>query len=231
MNILALDASGIYVSAAVLKDDKIVGDMAICNGLVHSSSLLPMIEQVLSLTGMRVQDMEAFAVTVGPGSFTGVRIGVCTAKGLAQNGEKPCVPVNTLEALAYTITADSSVICPIMDARREQVYTAVFDGERKQILEPQATGITELLEELKKLGRDVIFCGEGTPVFRSIIEAQLGAKAHFAPAHLNYTRAASVAQLAAKAFEKGQWVSCFELDALYLRKPQAEREYERKAAL
>lgn len=231
MNILALDSSGPYASAALLQNGKITGDMALCNGLVHSRSLLPMAEQVLHMTGVSIREIDAFAVTVGPGSFTGVRIGVCTVKGLAQKDNKPCVPVHTLEALAYNITADCKVVCPLLDARREQVYTAVYDGVQKEILLPQAMGIGELAEYLQTLKQDVVFCGDGTSVHEDFLKNTLGEKAHFAPAHLNYIRAAAVAKIGEQAMAQQKGISCFELDALYLRKPQAERKYERKSAL
>lgn len=228
MNILALDSSSTYASVAIMKDGIIAADIAVNNGLVHSRSLLPMAEYALQSIEMSIKDIDVFAVTVGPGSFTGVRIGVSTIKAMAQVNNKPCVAINTLNALAYNILSEGKITCPIMDARREQVYTAAFDSKMNCIIEPMAVGIDELLAILKTKNEYVIFCGDGVEVFQEKIMAALNTKASFAPTHLNYTRAASCAQLSIFEYEKNNALLCEELDALYLRKPQAEREYDKK---
>lgn len=231
MIILAADASSKYCSAALLKDGEITCEIAINNGLVHSKTLMPMIEQVLSFSDVKVKDVDIFAAAVGPGSFTGVRIAVSTIKALAHAANKPCAAINTLEAAYYNIVdTNDALVCPILDARRAQVYTAVYQN-RKEVLPPQALPLGELCEFLKQQESRCIFTGDGLPVHKEAIEKLMGAKAVFTEAPLMYQRAAAVAQLALRDYEKENLVTYQELSAFYLRKPQAEREYDERHKL
>lgn len=225
MLILAADTSSKYCSAAVYRDGEIVSDLSVNNGKTHSQVFMPMVEQALSLCGAELSQVDAFACTVGPGSFTGVRIAVAAVKALSQAMGKPCVAVNTLRAAAYNISDAGALVCPILDARCGQVYAAVYDGVR-EVYPVSALALEELCDYLYAEGRSVIFTGDGVSAHRERIMARLGEAARFAPPHLGYQRAAAAAVIGAEELAAGRTVGYAELEALYLRKPQAEREYE-----
>ncbi len=221
MNILAVDSCSNVATCALMKDGRLAAEVSLNDKKTHSVKLLPLIEQMLCFADTGIGGIDYFAVTVGPGSFTGQRIGIATVKGLAHASNKPCVAVSSLQALAHNLTS-SYFVCPIMDARREQVYTATFrDG---QYLEnDRAIALSELLSEQD--GKDTIFLGDGVPVFRSVIAERLGTFAHFAPAHLLHLRAGSVAELALRKIAVNDVCDVHALMPMYLRLSQAEREY------
>ncbi len=224
MKILAIDTSSIYASCALLAEGDIRSEAAVNNGLVHSRSLMPMIERCLQNADTDIGQIDVFACVAGPGSFTGIRIGVCAVKGLAQALKKPCAAVNTLDCLRQNFPF-ASTVCPIMDARRGQVYCAIYE-EKSILLNSSAMAIEDLLALLK--GKNTVFLGDGVKVYKDTIFAALKERALFAPPHLNYTRASAAAFLAMQAAEENKLVSAAALDAIYLRKPQAEREYAAK---
>lgn len=227
MHILAIDTSSQYCSVAVMRDGSIVSEVCASNGLVHSKTLMPMVETALANCSMSVGQIDLFACAYGPGSFTGVRIAVSTIKGLALPGNKPCVGVNTLQAAAAGLYCPGLQVCPVLDARREQVYTAVYkDGIA--VLAPCVIPLEELMRFLLETGTTTVFTADGLSVHAQAIQAAMGNFGQIAPVPLRYQRAAGVALEAMAAAKAGQTVSCFELDALYLRKSQAEREYEDK---
>lgn len=211
-------------TAALMDDTKLIAQTVINHDRTHSQMMMPQIEEMFRLAERDICDVDCFAAAVGPGSFTGVRIGVATVKALAQAANKPCVAVSTLHALAYNNALFSGIVCPILDARRNQVYNALFQGGRSlvRLCEDRALGIEELLEELKAEEKDVLFCGDGTLAFRSVIEEALGERAVFAPIMQNLNLAAAVAELA--LLEEGQAVSYQDLVPQYVRLSQAERE-------
>ncbi len=222
MNILCVDTSSVYASCALLKDGQIISEKTILSGLVHSKSIMPLVEQVLEGVNMDVEEVDIFSCVAGPGSFTGVRIGVCAIKGLAQAMNKPCYQVNTLDCLKENVPYFKTV-CPILDARRGQVYSAVYeDGEI--IREHDVCPLEDVLEFLKN--KKTLFLGDGVKVFKDKIISVLGENAIFACAQHNFLRAASGAYLTLKAYSENKLITYNELDAIYLRKPQAEREYE-----
>ncbi len=224
MKILAIDTSSIYASCALLAEGDIRSEAAVNNGLVHSRSLMPMIERCLQNADTDIGQIDVFACVAGPGSFTGIRIGVCAVKGLAQALKKPCAAVNTLDCLRQNFPF-ASTVCPIMDARRGQVYCAIYE-EKSILLNSSAMAIEDLLALLK--GKNTVFLGDGVKVYKDTIFAALKERALFAPPHLNYTRAAAAAFLAMQAAKENKLVPAAALDAIYLRKPQAEREYAAK---
>ena len=193
------------------------------NKFTHSQSILPMTEEAFRHTGLEVGQTDFFAVTIGPGSFTGVRIGVSTVKGLAHAAGKPCVPVDALEAMAAGLTPFHGVICPIQDARAGQVYGAAFaGGTLERMLPDEPIKLEEYLAKVSAFGRDMLFLGDGMPVHRERIAEILGEKARFAPPHLAFLRPASAAFLAWEKREEA--VEYKNLSPLYLRPPQAERQ-------
>ena len=223
MNVLAIDSSGTVASVAIMNADDLVGEFTIHNKLTHSQTLLPMIDAVFSMSGLRIQDMDAVAVSAGPGSFTGLRIGAATAKGLCQAAGLPIIPVPTLEALAFHMSDTNSLVCPIMDARRNQVYTGIYrfkDKKPHEILEQCAMSMDDLIEKINELGQSVIFVGDGIEVFKEIIQSKLTIDHSFADPEKRLQRAANVASLASR-HEK---IPAKEFAPTYLRLSQAERE-------
>lgn len=227
MKIFAVDTSSAVASAAIVDGDKLLCEFSLNNGLTHSQTLMPMVKEVFEKSGLSANDIDLFAVCEGPGSFTGLRIGVTTVKGLAHAVDKPIVGVNTLEAMCYNLPFCPYVMSPIMDARRGEVYNGFYrllNGKLEEICPPRAILLSECLEEIKKSGEKTVFLGDGVPVFRAEIENTLKDLALFAPQGANMQRAASVAE-AAKSKSPQKYS---ELVPKYLRKSQAEREYEER---
>ena len=221
MIILAVDTSGPVAGVAVWEDGRLRYEAMAVNKMTHSESLMPMVEEALRRTALTQQDLSHLAVTVGPGSFTGVRIGVTAVKALAHALNLPCIAVDALEATAAGIENPHEVICPIQDARVQQVYGAAFqDGKR--LMEDCVLKLDEYLEKIAALGQRFLFTGDGVGVYRARIEEIMGDKARFAAAHSAYLRPAAVACLAARDADKA--VDYLTLQPLYLRAPQAERE-------
>ena len=242
MKVLALDSSGLVASVALLEDGVMGGTLmaeyTVNYKKTHSQTLLPMLDEIVEMTELSLATVDAIAVSAGPGSFTGLRIGSATAKGLGLALDKPLVAVPTLDALAYNLCGTQSLICPLMDARREQVYTGIYEFQNRRLVRlapPMAVGIGEIAEQLCAMKRDVIFLGDGVPVYghrlTEILLAELlqaGAEHQFAPAHLNRQRAGSVGALALQYIREGKTQTAAEHRPEYLRLSQAERERAEK---
>lgn len=231
MNILALDSSGLVASIAILQDGVIIGEYTTNYKKTHSQTLLPMLDEVVKMIDFDLNTLDAIAIASGPGSFTGLRIGSATAKGLGLALNKPIISISTIEGLAYNLYHTEGLVCPIMDARRDQVYTGVYrcnGNEMVEILSPCAISIDELIERLKELDEGVTFIGDGIPVFQDKLKENLQSKCYFAPAHLARQRAGAVAVLGAKYFGEGKVESAVEHKPDYLRLSQAERELKEK---
>ena len=223
MILFCLDTSGPVAGVAIIQDGAVRYEAMAVNKFTHSQSILPMTEEAFHHTGLEVGQTDYFAVTVGPGSFTGVRIGVSTVKGLAHAAGKPCIAVDALEAMAAGVMPFGGVICPIQDARAGQVYGAAFaGGTLERLLPDEPIKLEEYLEKASAFGRDMLFLGDGMPVHRERIAEILGEKARFAPPHLAFLRPASAAFLAWEKQEEA--VEYTKLSPLYLRPPQAERQ-------
>ncbi len=229
MILFCLDTSGPVAGVAIIQDGAVRYEAMAVNNFTHSQSILPMTEEAFRHTGLDVNQTDYFAVTVGPGSFTGVRIGVSTVKGLAHAAGKPCIAVDALEAMAAGVMPFAGVICPIQDARAGQVYGAAFGGGTlERLLPDEPIKLEEYLEKVSAFGKNLLFLGDGMPVHRQRIADILGEKARFAPPHLSFLRPASAAYL---AWEKRQEaVEYTRLSPLYLRPPQAERQRNLKIA-
>lgn len=233
MRILALDSSGLVASVAVVewdsKESVIVAEYTVDYKKTHSQTLLPMLDEIVKMTELDLNEIDGIAVAAGPGSFTGLRIGSATAKGLGLALGKPLLHIPTLEGLAYNLWGMDRVICPILDARRGQVYTGIYEfrGDELAVLEDQmAISIEELGEKLKAIGRPVIFLGDGVPVRRQALQERImaGCDIAFAPANMNRQRAASVGSLAIRYYQAGKTETAAEHKPEYLRASQAERE-------
>lgn len=225
MLVFGIDTCCMAATAALVSDDRLVAQVIQNNKKTHSQRIMPLVEQMLEQAEISLSDIDCFAAAVGPGSFTGVRIGVATAKALAHAADKPCVAVSTLEALANNVFCFDGIICPIMDARRNQVYNALFEGGTlKRITEDRALPIDELLEELRETEQKVIFVGDGLPVFAEQINKTLGSRAVFAQRMQRMNLAASVAEIGYEKLLLDDIVNYGELSPQYLRLSQAERE-------
>ncbi len=227
MKILAFDGTARIASVAVLDDARILSLYTVDNGLTQSELLLPMAEDMLNALKLSFNDIGLYAVSVGPGSFTGVRIGVALVKGLAFGKNIPCVAVSTLEALAENLSPMDAIIVPCMDARRNQVYNAIFDGngsDVRRLTPDRAISLSQLCEELKKYSdRRIYVCGDGYEVATAALTAG-GIKCEKTPEILIGENAASVARVGKRYFERGEAISDSNLTPTYLRLPQAERE-------
>lgn len=231
MKILGIDSSGLVASAAIADEKNIIAEFTVNNRQTHSQTLLPMIEKVVDMSGIELEQIDAIAIAAGPGSFTGLRIGSATAKGIGLVLKKPIVSVPTLEGLAYRVSVFDGLICPIMDARRNQVYTGIYrmgDGNLICLSEQKAVDIHEIMEELEKYDDKVIFLGDGVEVQKETIEKEFKNEYCFAPIHLSKQSAAAVAALGEVYFEQGKVESAAEHKPIYLRKSQAEREREER---
>ena len=224
MNILAVDTSGPVAGIAILKDGCVTFEETVVNKLTHSANLMPMIDAALTRTGMTLKDMHRLAVVVGPGSFTGVRIGVSTVKGLSHGSGIPCVAIDALQAMAAGVPYFDGIVCPIQDARAGQVYGAAFTAGEvpTRLLEDTPLKLEDYVAQVKSLGERLCFLGDGMPVHRARLAELLGDQAIFASANVSYLRPASVALLAAQP--DAQELDYLTLMPLYLRAPQAERE-------
>lgn len=223
MNILAVDTSGPVAGIAILKDGCVTFEETVVNKLTHSANLMPMIDAALTRTGMTLKDMHRLAVVVGPGSFTGVRIGVSTVKGLSHGSGIPCVAIDALQAMAAGVPYFDGIVCPIQDARAGQVYGAAFTADEvpTRLLEDAPLKLEDYVAQVKPLGVRFCFLGDGMPVHRARLAELLGDQAIFASANVSYLRPASVALLAAQP--DAQELDYLTLMPLYLRAPQAER--------
>lgn len=228
MNLLGIESSSLVASVALLTDDILTAEYTVNFKKTHSQTLLPMLDEIVTMTGISLKDIDAIAVSAGPGSFTGLRIGSATGKGLGLALKKPLISVPTIDAMAYQFYGSASIICPIMDARRNQVYTGIYDNRKgfSVIKESCAMDIRELIDELNSMGQSVIFSGDGIPACKESIEEFMKVPFEFAPAHLNRQRAGAVASYGARLFSQGKTVTAAEHAPDYLRKPQAERERE-----
>jgi len=231
MKILALDTSGPVAGAALMENGVITHEVTASHGLTHSQTAMIMVDQCLEAAGLTAKDIDLFAATAGPGSFTGVRIGVCAVRALAHAWNKPALAVDSLEALAMNCFGFHGVICPILDARRGQVYCAAFRFEEgklpERILGDEAMALNDFLARLPE-NEKLIFLGDGLKVHFPAISRTLGSRALAAPAPMSYLRAASACEIAMHRAEEAK--DCKELLPIYLRAPQAERERNARLA-
>ena len=221
MKLLAIDTSGPVCGVAVMKDGAIVYEASAVNRMTHSVNLLPMIDAACQSAGLTVAELDRIAVVSGPGSFTGVRIGVSTVKGLAHANHTPCAAVDALEAMAAGVGEFRGVICPIQDARAGQVYGAAFragDVRPERLMPDTPLKLEEYVETIRTFGDRFLFLGDGMQVHRARLEKLLGDQAVFAAPQLAFLRPASVAALAAAAEETVDYLA---LEPLYLRAPNA----------
>lgn len=231
MKILGVDSSGLAASVAIVSDDTVLAEYNVNHKKTHSQTLLPMLDEIVKMVDFDINEIDAIAVAAGPGSFTGLRIGSATVKGLANAVKKPIVEIPTVDGLAYNLYGTSSLVCPLMDARRSQTYTGIYEFvkegttyDMKCVKEQCAVPVDEIIDSLNELGREVVFLGDGVPVFKGIIEERLSVVHSYAPAFMNRQRAAAIATLACKYYAEDKITGASEHAPIYLRLSQAERE-------
>lgn len=231
MRILAIDSSSMVATVAVTTDGVLNAEYTINHKKTHSQTLLPMIDEICKTIELDMETVDAIAISGGPGSYTGLRIGSATAKGFGLALGKPIINVPTMDALAYNMFSSNYIVCPIMDARRGQVYTGIyrFRGTKMEIIKEQCIMmIDELIYELDKIGMPVMFLGDGVDTQREKIENKMGTEHHYAPASMNRQKASSLAALAELYYKNGKYESAAEHKPEYLRISQAERELKEK---
>ncbi|WP_026520284.1 tRNA (adenosine(37)-N6)-threonylcarbamoyltransferase complex dimerization subunit type 1 TsaB [Butyrivibrio sp. FCS006] len=238
MKILAIDTSGLVATVAITDGDLLKAQFSIQHKTTHSEILMPMLKDMTDKIGLDLSTIDAIAVAKGPGSFTGLRIGSATAKGLALALDKPIIPIPTVDGLAYNLYGNEKIICPMMDARRNQVYTGIYtfvpspteeknfeQGFDMRVIRKQyAASVDDVIAELNSIGKSVVLLGDGVPVYHDKLEQGLKVPFTVAPLHMNRQSAASIAALALKYAADGRFVSSDEFAPDYLRLSQAERE-------
>ncbi len=230
MNILAVDTSGIVASVAIANENKILGEINLNYKQNHSVTIMPIIDNLLKMLEMDLEDINYFAFSKGPGSFTGLRIGAATVKAMAHTLNKKIIPISTLEVMAYNIIDSGRFIVPIIDAKAERVFAGIYKNENgilEPILEEQATTIKELLSYILDNDIEPIFLGDGSIAYKNIIKQHFKDE-NFAPISLNMQKASSVASLAFLYEKQQKYVDYNNVEIEYLRKAQAERELEER---
>ncbi|MDO4304029.1 MAG: tRNA (adenosine(37)-N6)-threonylcarbamoyltransferase complex dimerization subunit type 1 TsaB [Bacillota bacterium] len=234
MKIIAIDSSGLVASVAIVEDDILIGEYNVQYKKTHSQTLLPMLDELSRMVELDLSTVDAIAISKGPGSFTGLRIGSATAKGLGLAMNVPLVEIPTLDGLACNLYGTDKLVCPIMDARRNQVYTGIYEYakidrtpfafELQTVLSQCAVAVSELADRLNDLGREVIFLGDGVPVYAGNLAELMKVPYSFAPAHMNRQRAAAFGMLAFRYMREGKVTDAGSHAPEYLRLSQAERE-------
>ena len=227
--ILSLDSSTPVAGIAVSDGNRLLGEVVINTKNTHSEKLMPMVQQLLNDLQMTIQQVEAVAVTCGPGSFTGLRIGMATAKGLAQGGNKRLIAVPTLDCLAQNLIHFPGIICPIMNAQKRQVYTAIYrSGETslERLSDYQAIEADRLAEQLLEMNENIWFVGDGVEVFADVFTEKLGDKCRFADGNHVLPRAGALAMLASARAERQEFDDLYQAELIYIRKSEAEVQWE-----
>ncbi|MEK6265904.1 MAG: tRNA (adenosine(37)-N6)-threonylcarbamoyltransferase complex dimerization subunit type 1 TsaB [Clostridium sp.] len=230
MRILSLDSATESATCAILDDSTVLSEITFNCKKQHAELLLPIIHELLKNTGISISDIDGFVASKGPGSFTGLRIGLATIKGLCQGSNKPFVTVSTLDSLAYNLAYTDGIICPILDALRDNVYTALYtfnDNKLNRISDYMNVSLDDLINILKEKNCTTSFVGDGALKFKERLLSQLP-NANYAPSHLNLAKASSLGELGLKLLLSGIEDDIYSSVPMYLRKPQAEREYEEK---
>lgn len=231
MKLLAVDSSGLVASVAIMTEDTVIAEYNVNHKKTHSQTLMPMIDEIVKMTQIDLSDLDYLAVAGGPGSFTGLRIGSATVKGLGLALDLPVVAVPTLEGLAMNLCGSAYRICPIMDARRNQVYTGIYHFEDNVLqvdMDQMPMDIHDLLQKLQQEEGTTVFLGDGVPVYKDIIDQELTRKHIYAPAHLNRQRAGAVGMRAWDYVHQGRIQTATEHAPEYLRLSQAERERQER---
>ena len=230
MLVLSVDSSYSTATCALIKDDKILAEINLNDKKQHSVILMRLIDSILKEYEININDIDAFIISRGPGSFTGLRIGMATLKGLAFASKKPLISVSTLDSLAYNSISFQGIICTIMDALRDNIYTCLYKNENNNLtplIKEQCLNINELVTILKEQTLPIIFVGDGVAKHKEFLQENIP-NSFFAPNHSNFPKASSVGELGIKKINDGVIENIDSINPIYLRKSQAEREYEKR---
>ncbi|HZK22122.1 MAG TPA: tRNA (adenosine(37)-N6)-threonylcarbamoyltransferase complex dimerization subunit type 1 TsaB [Oscillospiraceae bacterium] len=230
MKILGVDSSAKTASVSIVEDGKVLSLLYYNTGFTHSQTLMPMIKSALDIASIKISEIDAYAVSIGPGSFTGIRIAIAAVKGMAQPLSKPCIAISTLKAAAYPLLEHDCTAVSVMDARREQVYEAIFDCSENKLLrltDDSANSINDLYEKIKDIKKPLYFIGDGADICFSALNSKMP-NIRLAPEQIKYQRADSVAFLALEKYKKGEFITAEELNPFYLRDSQAEQSLKKK---
>lgn len=234
MKVLSIDSSTASASCAILEDNKLLGEVSLNDKKQHSVILMPLIDSLLKNLKLDINDIDGFAVSSGPGSFTGLRIGIATIKGLANATTKPFIGISTLDALAFNMAYTSGIICPIIDALRDNVYTALYsfnNNKLERLTDYMAIHIDDLINTIKeKDSTCVSFIGDAVPKFKDKLVNSFNT-VYFAPNNLNLARASSLGELGLEKLKNGLCDDLIAFSPIYLKKSQAEREYEARTGM
>lgn len=233
MRVLAIESATNVASIAIVTDETIIAEFSLNTGKTHSQRLMPLVAGMMKETELELADLDGIAVSGGPGSFTGLRIGMATAKGLAYACKKPLIAVSTLDSLALNLIGNESIICPILNARKNEVYTSLYlinaKGEPEEIVAKQALSPAELIVLIKEQDKEVIFLGDGVPVFGELLLAELGQKAKLTLPLASIPRASALGWLAIKKLKKGEIEDLAAAKPFYIRPSEAEVKWKHKA--
>lgn len=230
MIVLSIDSATECASCSIIKDDTLLGEINFNYKKQHSVILMPEIESLLKNTGLSINSIDGFVISKGPGSFTGLRIGIATVKGLSQGTKKPFIGVSSLDSLAYNVAYTDGIICPIIDALRENVYTALYRFEGENLIKIKdyfIVSIDDLITELNSMNEKVCFIGDALKKFKGKLQSSIK-DVRFAPAHLNIVRSSSLGEVGLKLLKEGKSDNIYNFKPFYLRLSQAEREYINK---
>lgn len=230
MKLLGIDSATEAASCAVIDDDKLLGEITFNYKKQHSVIIMNMIDYLLKNLKISIDDLDGFAVSKGPGSFTGLRIGMAVVKGLSEGSKKPFVSVSSLDTMAYSLAYTNGIICPIIDALRNNVYTALYtfeDDKLNKISDYMAISVDDLIKMLRDYNLPVTFIGDAVPKFKETFETKLD-KVSFSPTHLNLVKASGLCELGINLMREGKFDNPLSSAPIYLRKSQAEREYENR---
>jgi tRNA threonylcarbamoyladenosine biosynthesis protein TsaB len=223
MRILSIDTSTNSASAALLEDTELIVEVFVNLGTNHSTTLLPAVQEICCLSGVHVGDMDLFVCTIGPGSFTGIRIGVATVKGFAFAAEKPVIGVSTLDTLAWNLAGSRNLVCPMLDARKNQVYTALYSPDGNYMLRRMGDEtVADVRDFLQSIDREVVFLGDGAEKYSDIIKETLPGKAYFTAGPQNRIRASMAGILGGIKYHAGERMDAVSLMPKYLRLSEAE---------
>ncbi|MGL5633983.1 MAG: tRNA (adenosine(37)-N6)-threonylcarbamoyltransferase complex dimerization subunit type 1 TsaB [Sarcina sp.] len=233
MLILCIDSSSTTATCALVNENQILAEINLNNKREHSAIVMDLIDELLQSYKLSIKDVDAFAVSEGPGSFTGLRIGMASIKGLAFGTNKPCISISTLDTLAYNAITFDGIICPIIDALRDNVYSNLYktnNGSLISISEASCIAVDDLIAELKTKNEKIIFVGDGVAKHRGKLKEELP-NAVFAPLNALYPKASSLGELAIKKLSNGETCTPNDFNPIYLKKTQAETEYEKRMGI
>ena len=230
-HVLGIDTSSVVATIAVLNEEKLRAEYIVNNKKTHSEKMMVVLDQVLEDSGITIKDVDVVAVAKGPGSFTGIRIGMACAQGIAHALNKPMVGVNTLDGLAYNLMGYDGLLCPMINAQRQEVYTALYrweDDKLKRLWDYKLIKVDKLLKDLSALKEKVVVLGDGMPILKKCLKVKQSENIVISHPVFSMPRASSVAAVALHEYNRGNAQNCFSIKPFYIRKSSAEEKWEER---